>query len=84
MQPPTFLITLPWPIFATRKNNLLTAQKPDVVAAFATPNAADEDLLRELARALRTIRYGSITLTVHDGRVVEIQKTERIRKGGSK
>ena len=31
-------------------------------------------------RALRTIRYGSITLTVHDGRLVEIHKTERMRR----
>jgi hypothetical protein len=33
----------------------------------------------EVLRALREVRYGTIQLTVHDGRVVEIQKTERIR-----
>lgn len=39
------------------------------------------ELLRELVRAPRTIRYGFVVLTVHDGRLVEIQKTEKIRKG---
>jgi hypothetical protein len=46
--------------------------------------AGEGELLRELARALRAIRYGSITLTLHDGRIVEIQKTERIRRNGNK
>jgi hypothetical protein len=40
-------------------------------------------LLREVALALRTIRYGSVVLTVHDGRIVEMNKTERIRKNGT-
>ena len=38
---------------------------------------------REVALALRTIRYGSVVLTVHDGRIVELNKTERIRKNGT-
>jgi hypothetical protein len=33
----------------------------------------------EVLRTLREMRYGTVQLTVHDGRVVEIQKTERIR-----
>jgi hypothetical protein len=33
----------------------------------------------EVLRALREVRYGTVQLTIHDGRVVEIQKTERIR-----
>ena len=40
----------------------------------------ERDLLHELVRGLRTIRYGSISLTVHDGRLVEINKTEKIRR----
>jgi len=35
--------------------------------------------LREVLRALRGLRYGSVVLTVHDGRLVEVQKTQRIR-----
>jgi hypothetical protein len=45
-------------------------------------STGEGELLRELTEALRTIRYGSIILTLHDGRVVEIQKTERIRRNG--
>ena len=36
-------------------------------------------VLRELIRILRDIRYGSVVLTVHEGRVVEIHRTEKIR-----
>ena len=46
--------------------------------------AGEQELLREFVRALRTIRYGSVVLTLHDGRIVEIQKTERIRRNGNK
>jgi hypothetical protein len=41
---------------------------------------SERELLREVALALRGIRYGSVVLTVHDGRIVELNKTERIRK----
>jgi hypothetical protein len=43
-------------------------------------STSEQELLREVALALRTIRYGSVVLTVHDGRIVEMNKTERIRK----
>ncbi|HTA52460.1 MAG TPA: YezD family protein [Candidatus Acidoferrum sp.] len=46
-------------------------------------SASERDLLREVALALRGIRYGSVVLTVHDGRIVELNKTERIRKSGT-
>jgi hypothetical protein len=42
---------------------------------------SEKELLRELVYALRTIRYGSIALTVHEGQLVEINKSIRIRKG---
>jgi hypothetical protein len=45
--------------------------------------AGEAELLREVALALRTIRYGAAVLTVHDGRIVELNKTERIRKNGT-
>jgi len=44
-------------------------------------STTERELLREVALALRSIRYGSVTLTVHDGRIVELNKTERVRKG---
>ena len=37
------------------------------------------DTVRELVHGLRTIRYGSIVLTLHEGQLVEITKTVRIR-----
>ena len=40
----------------------------------------EKELFRELVHALRTIRYGSIVLTVHEGQLVEINKSVRIRK----
>ena len=73
------------------RNNVLTVERRE---AAADPNGSDpqdfratvwageQELLREFVRALQTIRYGSITLTVHDGRIVEIHKTERIRRNG--
>jgi hypothetical protein len=45
--------------------------------------ASETELLREVDLALRTIRYGSVVLTVHDGRLVEVNKTERIRNSGT-
>jgi hypothetical protein len=44
----------------------------------------EQELFTEIVHALRSIRYGSIVLTVHEGRLVEIQKTERIRSAGMK
>jgi hypothetical protein len=46
-------------------------------------SASERELLREVALALRGIRYGSVLLTVHDGRIVELNKTERIRKNSA-
>jgi hypothetical protein len=39
----------------------------------------ERELLRQLIGALRSLQYGSVNLTVHDGQLVEIQKTEKIR-----
>ena len=36
-------------------------------------------LLRELEQALRTIRYGSVELVIHDGRVVQLERREKVR-----
>jgi hypothetical protein len=40
----------------------------------------EKELLRELIQGLRAIRYGSFVLTVHEGRLVEIEKTVKIRR----
>jgi hypothetical protein len=42
-------------------------------------------LLQELVEALRSIRYGSVELVIHDGRVVQLERREKVRfeHGGS-
>ena len=42
--------------------------------------SGEKELLRELVQSLRTIRYGSIVLVMHEGRLVEVSKTVRIRR----
>ena len=34
---------------------------------------------RELEQALRTIRYGSVELVIHEGRVVQLERREKVR-----
>ena len=36
-------------------------------------------LLRELCEALQAIRYGAIELVIHDGRVVQLERREKVR-----
>lgn len=40
----------------------------------------ERELISEVVRALRSIRFGSVSLTIHEGKLVEIQKTEKIRR----
>ncbi len=37
------------------------------------------ELLRELTQALHSIRYGTVELVIHDGRVVQLERREKIR-----
>ncbi len=43
------------------------------------PGIEAPDLVQQVLRALRGIRYGSIELVVHDGRVVQIERKEKLR-----
>jgi len=38
-----------------------------------------QPLLQELCEALRAIRYGTIELVIHDGRVVQLERREKVR-----
>jgi hypothetical protein len=40
-------------------------------------------ILRELHDALRAIRFGSVELVIHDGRVVQLERREKLRFGNS-
>jgi hypothetical protein len=51
------------------------ATQPGLDDALPLPPA----LLRELRLALRSIRYGAIELVIHDGRVVQLERHEKVR-----
>jgi hypothetical protein len=42
-------------------------------------NPVSHTLLAQIAEAIRTIRFGSVQILIHDGRVVQIEKAERVR-----
>jgi hypothetical protein len=39
----------------------------------------DRRVLEEIARALAGLRFGSLEITVHDGRVTQIESKKKIR-----
>lgn len=45
-----------------------------------TPNSQlDPALLKEIVSALQEIHFGSIEIVIHDSRVVQIERKEKIR-----
>ena len=42
-------------------------------------SVADPRVLEEIAKALASLRYGSIEITVHDGKVTQIESKKKIR-----
>ncbi len=43
------------------------------------PEVQDPEIALEILRAVNKIRYGSVEIVVHDGRVVQIERKEKIR-----
>ncbi|MBI4342670.1 MAG: YezD family protein [Candidatus Omnitrophica bacterium] len=41
--------------------------------------AIDPHLLQQISEAIRSIRYGTVQITVHNAQVVQIDKVERVR-----
>jgi hypothetical protein len=37
------------------------------------------EILKRVTKALSGVKYGSVTITVHNSRVVQIEKSEKIR-----
>jgi hypothetical protein len=68
-------------IETARQSEAASERFPDAELEFLPES--EKELFREVVQALRTIRYGSIMLTVHDGQLVEISKSVRIRKSRS-
>jgi hypothetical protein len=36
----------------------------------------------EILRAVKSIRFGSVEITIHDSKVVQIERKEKVRPGG--
>lgn len=45
----------------------------------AAEPVVSQELLLRIAEAIRGIRYGSVQITIHDSRVVQIEKAEKVR-----
>jgi hypothetical protein len=43
------------------------------------PGALDEKRLKELNLLLASLKYGSVTLIIQNGKVVQIEKNEKIK-----
>ena len=39
----------------------------------------DKKIAEEIMKAVREIRYGSVQVTIHNSKVVQIDKTEKVR-----
>lgn len=48
----------------------------------AKPLEVDQQWLERIADQVSGIHYGQVTITVHDGRIVQIDRTERTRYDG--
>lgn len=48
-------------------------------AAGHDPSAAEQAVLGEVLKAIRRVRHGNVTLAVQDGRVVQLEVTEKKR-----
>jgi len=45
----------------------------------AADEAITSEVVAEILAALRGLRYGSIVVTIHDSKVVQIEKNEKVR-----
>ena len=41
--------------------------------------ATEKEILDQLASAIESLRFGSIEITLHEGRVTQIEKREKVR-----
>ncbi|MCB5186694.1 YezD family protein [Methylobacillus caricis] len=44
-----------------------------------TQSRASNEVLQEIIRSIDLLRFGSIEITVHDGRVTQIERREKVR-----
>jgi len=51
----------------------------EAAGTFNASDFDDEEIQREIMRALRGLGYGSVEILVHDSKVVQIERKEKIR-----
>ena len=56
----------------------MTDRKPESAVA----GEATAWVVEEILRAVKSIRFGSVEITIHDSRVVQIERKEKVRPGG--
>jgi len=39
----------------------------------------DKKVLREISKSIRTISYGEVVITIHDSKIVQVEKREKRR-----
>ncbi len=59
----------------------LTKGHPVAVDTSTTCGGVSDATLRHIEAALRGLQFGSVTVTVQDGVVVQIERTEKTRLG---
>lgn len=58
--------------------SLESTPRPASNAAGAS-HPLDEEVAQRILRSVGSLKYGSVEVTVHDGRVVQIDRRERVR-----
>ena len=59
---------------------LKCAHSIDEVTTMSHVDAAQKPaLVQEILRAVESVKFGSIEITVHEGRVTQIEKREKVR-----
>lgn len=43
------------------------------------PGDADAETLKKISRALKGLKYGEVRITVHNSKIVQIDRTEKLR-----
>jgi hypothetical protein len=52
--------------------------------AHPAPTSVEPEVARRILDAIASLDYGAVEVTVHDGRVVQLDKRERTRIGSEK
>jgi hypothetical protein len=45
----------------------------------AAADGALESVMAEIVRSIKNVRFGSVEITIHDSRVVQIERKEKLR-----